>query len=111
MSQPPQRKTQECFKCRDAGAPNTQIYFDGKDATTDRWIIKNPDGTLHEHKKKPGGQPQRKIYRVVELIECNGVKEANALLMGNKMIDYLGFYVHPQTGALTILLGKKEAVN
>lgn len=44
-----------CRICKENGFDNQEIKFHGKDAD-DKWIINNPDGSKHQH-KKPGEEP------------------------------------------------------
>jgi len=50
----PQKKMQECRRCKDTGFPNQLIGFEkiGEDPTTGKTIRKlvNEDGQQHEHK-------------------------------------------------------------
>jgi seryl-tRNA synthetase len=43
------RKPYECFRCRDNGFPNTQVYLAGKDEQG-KTIQLEEDGTKHVHK-------------------------------------------------------------
>jgi hypothetical protein len=45
------RKPYECFRCRDNGFPNTQVYLAGKDEQGKTVYIEE-DGTAHQHKIK-----------------------------------------------------------
>ncbi len=49
------RKILECNKCKNAGFPGQEFYFDGKDANG--WVMRNPDGSLHQHKTKQDTPP------------------------------------------------------
>ncbi|MFL6460912.1 MAG: hypothetical protein ACJ71J_08180 [Nitrososphaeraceae archaeon] len=84
----PQKKMQECNKCKAAGFPNQMIGFEkiGEDPTTGKiiWKLVNEDGQQHEHKSnnqqnydKP---PYFKRRRVVDISTVTDVQEAKKLL-------------------------------
>jgi hypothetical protein len=85
----PQKKMQECNKCKAAGFPNQMIGFEkiGEDPSTGkiRWKLVNDDGQQHEHKSniqqqnydKPSSFRRR---RVVDIATVTDVQEAKKLL-------------------------------
>jgi hypothetical protein len=84
----PQKKMQECNKCKAAGFPNQMIGFEkiGEDPTTGKiiWKLVNENGQQHEHKsnnqqnyEKP---PYFKSRRVVDISTVTDVQEAKKLL-------------------------------
>ncbi|MFL6320423.1 MAG: hypothetical protein ACJ72Q_08120, partial [Nitrososphaeraceae archaeon] len=84
----PQKKMQECNKCKAAGFPNQMIGFEkiGEDPTTGKiiWKLVNENGQQHEHKSnnqqnydKP---PYFKRRRVVDISTVTDVQEAKKLL-------------------------------
>jgi hypothetical protein len=52
------RKPYECFRCRDNGFPNTQVYLAGKDEQG-KTVYVEDDGTTHQHKMKHEQQPKQ----------------------------------------------------
>jgi hypothetical protein len=87
----PQKKMQECRRCKDAGFPNQLIGFEkvGEDPITGkvRWKLVNEDGQQHEHKSN--NQQQQQNYdkpstfrhrRVVDIATVTDVQEAKKLL-------------------------------
>ncbi len=84
----PQKKMQECNKCKAAGFPNQMIGFEkiGEDPTTGKiiWKLVNENGQKHEHKsnnqqnyEKP---PYFKRRRVVDIATVTDLQEAKKLL-------------------------------
>ncbi|MFL6423654.1 MAG: hypothetical protein ACJ71R_08695 [Nitrososphaeraceae archaeon] len=84
----PQKKMQECNKCKAAGFPNQMIGFEkiGEDPITGKiiWKLVNENGQQHEHKSnnqqnydKP---PYFKRRRVVDISTVTDVQEAKKLL-------------------------------
>ncbi len=84
----PQKKMQECNKCKAAGFPNQMIGFEkiGEDPTTGKiiWKLVNENGQQHEHKSnnqqnydKP---PYFKRRRVVDISTVTDLQEAKKLL-------------------------------
>ncbi|MFL6344849.1 MAG: hypothetical protein ACJ71A_05330 [Nitrososphaeraceae archaeon] len=84
----PQKKMQECNKCKAAGFPNQMIGFEkiGEDPTTGKiiWKLVNENGQQHEHKSnnqqnydKP---PYFKRRQVVDISTVTDVQEAKKLL-------------------------------
>jgi hypothetical protein len=84
----PQKKMQECNKCKAAGFPNQMIGFEkiGEDPITRKiiWKLVNENGQQHEHKSnnqqnydKP---PYFKRRRVVDISTVTDVQEAKKLL-------------------------------
>ena len=84
----PQKKMQECRRCKDAGFPNQMIGFEkiGEDPTTGKiiWKLVNEDRQQHEHKSnnqqnydKP---PAFKRRRVIDIAAVTDLQEAKKLL-------------------------------
>ena len=86
----PQKKMQECRRCKDAGFPNQPIGFEkiGEDPITGKiiWKLVNEDGRQHEHKSN---NQQQQNYdrpstfrhrRVVDIATVTDVQEAKKLL-------------------------------
>ena len=86
----PQKKMQECNKCKAAGFPNQLIGFEklGEDPITGKvkWKLVNEDGQQHEHKGNIQQQQQNydkpvfKRRRVVDISTVTDVQEAKKLL-------------------------------
>jgi hypothetical protein len=85
----PQKKMQECNKCKAAGFPNQMIGFEkiGEDPATGKiiWKLVNDDGQQHEHKSNIQQQqnydrPVFKRRRVVDIATVTDVQEAKKLL-------------------------------
>jgi hypothetical protein len=88
----PQKKMQECRRCKEAGFPNQLIGFEkiGEDPSTGkvRWKLVNEDGQQHEHKSNNQQQlrqnydesPSFKRRRVVDIATVTDVQEAKKLL-------------------------------
>ncbi len=86
----PQKKMQECRRCKDAGFPNQLIGFEkiGEDPITGkvRWKLVNEDGKQHEHKSNNQQQQQNydkpvfKRRRVIDIATVTDVQEAKKLL-------------------------------
>jgi hypothetical protein len=80
----PQRKMQECNRCKAAGFPNQPIAFEkiGEDPTTGkfRWKLVDENGNEHVHKgvSKPDAASRRK--RIVDIATLADVSEARKLL-------------------------------
>jgi hypothetical protein len=48
-----EQKISECFICKYAGYPGTQVILAGKDPNTNKWNMVETDGsTVHVHKEK-----------------------------------------------------------
>jgi hypothetical protein len=52
------RKPYECFRCRDNGFPNTQVYLAGKDEQG-KTVYVEDNGTAHQHKIKQQQEQQQ----------------------------------------------------
>jgi hypothetical protein len=84
----PQKKMQECNKCKAAGFPNQLIGFEkiGEDPTTGKvkWKLVNEDGQQHEHKNNNQLQhnykPLFKSRRIVDIAAVTDLQEAKKLL-------------------------------
>jgi hypothetical protein len=81
----PQKKMQECNKCKAAGFPNQLIGFEkiGEDAITGKvkWKLVNEDGQQHEHKTNQNyDKPLFKRRRVVDISTVTDLQEAKKLL-------------------------------
>jgi hypothetical protein len=77
----PQKKMQECKRCRSAGYPNQPIAFEkiGEDPATGkiRWKLVDENGNEHVHK---GLQELSRRKRVVDIATVSDVSEAKKLL-------------------------------
>jgi hypothetical protein len=83
----PQKKMQECNKCKAAGFPNQMIGFEkiGEDPITGKiiWKLVNENGQQHEHKsnnQQNYDKPVFKRRRVVDISTVTGLQEAKKLL-------------------------------
>jgi hypothetical protein len=83
----PQKKMQECRRCKDTGFPNQMIGFEklGEDPTTGKiiWKLVNEDGRQHEHKsnnQQTYEKPLFKSRRVVDVAAVTDLQEAKKLL-------------------------------
>src|ERR687888_2362932 len=84
----PQKKMQECRRCKDAGFPNQLIGFEkiGEDPTTGKtiWKLVNEDGQQHEHKSNNQQTydklPAFKRRRVIDIAAVTDLQEAKKLL-------------------------------
>jgi hypothetical protein len=84
----PQKKMQECRRCKDAGFPNQLIGFEkiGEDPITGkvRWKLVNEDGQQHEHKgnsqQQNNDKPLFRSRRVVDIAAVTDLQEAKKLL-------------------------------
>jgi hypothetical protein len=84
----PQKKMQECNKCKAAGFPNQLIGFEriGEDPITGkvRWKLVNEDGQQHEHKSnnqlQHNDKPLFKSRRIVDIAAVTDLQEAKKLL-------------------------------
>ena len=88
----PQKKMQECRRCKEAGFPNQLIGFEkiGEDPSTGKiiWKLVNEDGRQHEHKSNNQQQLQQNYdrpstfrhRRVVDIATVTDVQEAKKLL-------------------------------
>jgi hypothetical protein len=84
----PQKKMQECRRCKDAGFPNQLIGFEkiGEDPSTGkvRWKLVNEDGQQHEHKGnnqlQHNDKPLFKSRRIVDIAAVTDLQEAKNLL-------------------------------
>ncbi|HXG07606.1 MAG TPA: hypothetical protein VNI77_09810 [Nitrososphaera sp.] len=76
----PQRKMQECNRCKAAGFPNQLIAFEriGEDQETGkiRWKLVEGNGNEHVHKRVQ--EPRRR--RIVDIATVSDVAEARKLL-------------------------------
>jgi hypothetical protein len=77
----PQKKMQECNRCKAAGYPNQPIAFEklGEDAATGkiRWKLVDENGKEHVHKGAAPSDSRRK--RVVDIATVSDVSEARKL--------------------------------
>jgi hypothetical protein len=84
----PQKKMQECNKCKAAGFPNQLIGFEkiGEDPTTGKvkWKLVNEDGQQHEHKSnnqlQNNDKPLLRSRRVIDIAAVTDLQEAKKLL-------------------------------
>jgi hypothetical protein len=84
----PQKKMQECNKCKAAGFPNQMIGFEkiGEDPITRKiiWKLVNENGQQHEHKSNNQQNYDKPSYfkrrRVVDISTVTDVQEAKKLL-------------------------------
>jgi hypothetical protein len=78
----PQKKMQECNRCKVAGYPNQPIAFEkiGEDPATGkiRWKLVDENGNEHVHKGAPASASRRK--RIVDIATVSDVSEARKLL-------------------------------
>jgi hypothetical protein len=78
----PQKKMQECNRCKAAGFPNQPITFEkiGEEPSTGRikWKLVDENGNEHVHKGSPLSLPRRK--RIVDIATVSDVSEARKLL-------------------------------
>jgi len=76
----PQKKMQECNRCKAAGYPNQPIAFEkiGEDPATGKIKWKLVDEKGNEHVHKGAQEPQRR--RVVDIATVSDVGEAKKLL-------------------------------
>ena len=76
----PQKKMQECNRCKAAGYPNQPIAFEkiGEDPATGKikWKLVDENGNEHVHK----GTPESRRKRVVDIATVADVGEAKKLL-------------------------------
>jgi hypothetical protein len=77
----PQRKMQECNRCKSAGYPNQPIAFEkmGEDPATGKikWKLVDENGNEHVHK---GTSESSRRKRVVDIATVADVGEAKKLL-------------------------------
>lgn len=77
----PQRKMQECNRCKAAGYPNQPIAFEkmGEDPATGKikWKLVDENGNEHVHK---GAHELSRRKRVVDIATVSDVSEAKKLL-------------------------------
>jgi hypothetical protein len=84
----PQKKMQECRRCKDTGFPNQLIGFEkiGEDPITGklRWKLVNEDGQQHEHKSnnqlQNNDKPLFKSRRVIDIAAVTDLQEVKKLL-------------------------------
>jgi hypothetical protein len=83
----PQKKMQECNKCKAAGFPNQMIGFEkiGEDPTTGKiiWKLVNENGQQHEHKSNQQQNYDKPVFkrrRVVDISTVTDLQEAKKLL-------------------------------
>ena len=89
----PQKKMQECRRCKDAGFPNQLIGFEkiGEDPVTGKiiWKLINENGEQHKHKSNNqvdsssllrNEKPAFQRKRVVDLSTVTDLEEARKLL-------------------------------
>ena len=84
----PQKKMQECRRCKEAGFPNQLIGFEkiGEDPTTGKvkWKLVNEDAQQHEHKSnnqlQHNDKPLFKSRRIVDIAAVTDLQEAKKLL-------------------------------
>jgi hypothetical protein len=76
----PQKKMQECNRCKAAGYPNQSIAFEkiGEDPATGKikWKLVDENGNEHVHK----GAVESRRKRVVDITTVSDVGEAKKLL-------------------------------
>jgi len=89
----PQKKMQECNRCKAAGFPNQLIGFEkiGEDPVTGKiiWKLINQNGEQHKHKSNnqvdsssllPNEKPAFQRKRVVDISTVTDLEEARKLL-------------------------------
>jgi hypothetical protein len=81
----PQKKMQECNKCKAAGFANQMIGFEkiGEDPATGKiiWKLVNEDDQQHEHKSSQNyDKPFFRRRRVVDIATVTDLQEAKKLL-------------------------------
>jgi hypothetical protein len=83
----PQKKMQECNKCKAAGFPNQMIGFEkiGEDPTTGKiiWKLVNENGQQHGHKSNNQQNYEKPLFksrRIVDISTVTDVQEAKKLL-------------------------------
>ena len=84
----PQKKMQECNKCKAAGFPNQLIGFEkiGEDPTTGKvkWKLVSENGQPQEHKgnnqQQNNDKPLFKSRRIVDIAAITDVQEVKKLL-------------------------------
>lgn len=80
----PQRKMQECNRCKAAGFPNQPIAFEkeGEDMATGKikWKLVDENGKDHVHKGTPNPEGFYKRKRVTDVATVADVAEARKLL-------------------------------
>src|SRR5689334_17492176 len=80
----PQRKMQECKRCRTAGFPNQPIAFEkvGEDTATGKikWKLVDEHGNEHVHRGTPNNETLYKRRRVIDIATVADVAEARKLL-------------------------------
>ncbi len=82
----PQKRMQECNRCKSAGFPNQPIAFEkvGEDSATGRtkWRLVDENGNLHVHKGGAVQQfaPASRRKRIVDIATLSDVGEARRLL-------------------------------
>jgi hypothetical protein len=78
----PQKKMQECNRCKAAGFPGQQIGFEkaGEDFSTGKaiWRLVNEDGTEHKHQVTARASFRRR--RIVDIATVTTIEEAKKLL-------------------------------
>jgi hypothetical protein len=78
----PQKKMQECNRCKAAGFPNQPIAFEkiGEDPATGKikWKLVDENGQEHVHKGAPANYSRRK--RIMDIATVTDVAEARKLL-------------------------------
>jgi len=79
----PQRKMQECNRCKAVGFPNQPIAFEkiGEDPATGKikWKLVDENGNEHAHKGVPKSDAARR-KRIVDIATVADVSEARKLL-------------------------------
>jgi hypothetical protein len=80
----PQRKMQECNRCKAAGFPNQPIAFEkiGEDQATgkSRWKLVDENGNEHVHKGVPRSDAESRRKRIMDIATVTDVSEARKLL-------------------------------
>ena len=80
----PQRKMQECNRCKAAGFPNQPIAFEkiGEEAATGKreWKLVDEKGNEHVHKGVPKSDAASRRKRIVDIATVADVSEARRLL-------------------------------
>jgi hypothetical protein len=79
----PQKKMQECNRCRAAGIPDQLIGFEkiGEDPITGkiRWKLIDEDGEEHKHKANQNQKPIFKHRRVIDIATVTELQEVKNL--------------------------------
>jgi hypothetical protein len=80
----PQRKMQECNRCKSSGFPNQPIAFEkiGEDAANGkiRWKLVDENGNEHVHRMNSNHDLTYKRKRVIDIATVTDASEAKKLL-------------------------------